>query len=616
MNNSNKTAANPNANVVSYDTSTLSDEELAKKAQEELNMEGDMEEANEVFNSLFSTRRPKNATAGLSSATKSISRGFLAGAVSLVAQPIAGAQQEGTKGFFKGLATGVASAIALPATGVCVGAYQVARGVGNQTEANKATRKGMEWNDGKREWYYYFLDKEREEIEAWELRLKNGKTGAAGAANGGMDERNVKDREYYDLLAVSTNATQGEIKKAYYKEARKVHPDKCPDDPDAATKFQALGQAYQVLSNEQTRATYDKNGKPDNENQQDFTQSVDATVFFNVMFGSTLVEPYVGELWIASIADLMMKDMAEQSAMSETELAETLTGKADKNSEEAKMKQKKREVTIAMYLRKKVQSFVDGTVALDDFGAQAQIEACKIADGSFGATFLNIIGFQLEVEAEEYIGFQKNVWDGYKAQAKKSANTTASNFKITGAAIKAASAGRKVYKEVESAQQNAAAAQLRQNADDVTAPEKSKQEIEAEQAALAAQKLEESLPTILELAWAINDRDIKKTLKNACTKVFADAGATIEQRIKRAQALKVVGHEFLTIGRLVGAAKNENEINTESIKARAEVAVMTTMAKAQGQEVSEEDTEELIRQHKEMAAKRSEATPTTGPTDY
>jgi hypothetical protein len=145
-----------NSSVKNYDTSTLTDEELAKKAQEELNMEEDMEEANEVFNSLFSTRRPKDASAGLSSATKSIGKGVLAGAVSLVAQPIAGAQQEGAKGFFKGLATGVASAVALPLTGVAIGAYQVARGVGNQGEANKAAKQGMQWDDVKREWYLLF----------------------------------------------------------------------------------------------------------------------------------------------------------------------------------------------------------------------------------------------------------------------------------------------------------------------------------------------------------------------------------------------------------------------------------------------------------------------------
>jgi curved DNA-binding protein CbpA len=585
-----------NSSVKNYDTSTLTDEELAKKAQEELNMEEDMEEANEVFNSLFSTRRPKDASAGLSSATKSIGKGVLAGAVSLVAQPIAGAQQEGAKGFFKGLATGVASAVALPLTGVAIGAYQVARGVGNQGEANKAAKQGMQWDDVKREWYFYYLNKEFEEVENW---YKQQKEDGNETSSGNPSEKKVKDREFYDLLGVSTNATSGEIKKAYYKEARKVHPDKCPDDPDAATKFQALGQAYQILSDEQSRANYDKNGKPENENQDDMMNSIDTTVFFNVMFGSTLVEPYVGELWIASVADLMMKDMAKQGDMSESELAEALTGKAEKNSMESKMKQKMREIKIAMYLREKVQRYVDGTLAGDDFGAEIQIEACKIADGSFGTTFLNIIGFQLEVEAEEYTGFQKSLLDGYKAQAKKNASATQTNFKITGAAIKAVSAGRKVYTEVEKSKE----AVNQANANGV---QKSKQELEAEQAMLAAQKLEENLPTILELAWAINTRDIKNTLRSACKKLFADANATMEQRLKRSQAIKIIGKEFLEIGKLVGASKDELN-TTEAIKARAEVAVMTTMAKAQGQEVDEKDTEELIKQQRKMAAERDSA---------
>lgn len=577
------------------DIAKMTDEQLAKQAEDALAIEGEMEEANEVFNSLFSTRRPKDTSAGFSSATKSIGKGVIAGAVSLVAQPITGAQQEGTKGFFKGLATGVASAVALPLTGVAVGAYQLARGVQNQGEANKASKQGMQWNDEERKWFYYYLDKEMETIEAW---YRDNKDVNLPSSSG--EEKNVKDRQFYDLLGVSTNATAGEIKKAYYKEARKVHPDKCPDDPDAANKFQALGQAYQTLSDDQSRAAYDKNGMPDNANQDELVNSIDTTVFFNVMFGSTLVEPYVGELWIASVAEVMMKDMAEQS---ETELAETLTGKAEKNSLESKMKQKMREVKIAMYLRDKVQPFVDLTIPGDDFGAAAQIEACKIADGSFGTTFLNIIGFQLEVEAEEYIGFQNGLWDGYKAQAKKGASSTSTNMKITGAAIKAVSAGRKVYKEVEETQ--LANDQVGENLD-ASGKKKSKQEMDAEQATLAAKKLEENLPTILELAWAINTRDIKNTLKNACKKLFADANATMEERMNRATAIKIIGKEFLEIGRLVGTSKDE--LNTsDAIKARAEVAVMTTMAKAQGQEVSEEDTEELIRQHKEMAAERDSA---------
>merc|ERR1719174_792594 len=60
--------------------------------------------------------------------------------------------------------------------------------------------------------------------------------------------RKVASLEYYDLLQIAPNATDGQIKKAYYRHARNCHPDKCGDDPDAAAAFQKLSHAYQVLS--------------------------------------------------------------------------------------------------------------------------------------------------------------------------------------------------------------------------------------------------------------------------------------------------------------------------------------------------------------------------------
>jgi molecular chaperone DnaJ len=67
-------------------------------------------------------------------------------------------------------------------------------------------------------------------------------------------------RDYYEILGIAKNADEAEIKKAYRKMALKYHPDKNQGDSEAEEKFKEAAEAYEVLSNSEKRAQYDRYG--------------------------------------------------------------------------------------------------------------------------------------------------------------------------------------------------------------------------------------------------------------------------------------------------------------------------------------------------------------------
>lgn len=116
----------------------------------------------------------------------------------------------------------------------------------------------------------------------------------------------VKDTTYYDILGVAETATEVELKKAYRKQAIKLHPDKNGNDPDAAAKFQELGEAYGILQNPELRKLYDEvgiEGMKENKMAAD-AADIDPAEFFKMIFGGDSFRDWIGEL-------SMLNDMAK-----------------------------------------------------------------------------------------------------------------------------------------------------------------------------------------------------------------------------------------------------------------------------------------------------------------
>ena len=522
------------------------------------------------FNDVFSLRRPQNVMSGLSSGLQSTGKGVLAGTAALFAAPYVGAKTEGATGFAKGLAAGIASAVVLPVVGATVGVTQIVRGAMNTPEAIHEANAGKRWDANTREWVADDLVAESVKLAettdeaiieaARERARRNGRAAgmedvindaaAGGDADGTDRTTHVASTEYYDLLNLDPSCSESEIKRAYYLAARRLHPDKNPDDPEASAKFQKVGEAYQVLSDSALRKKYDSRGK-DGLGEHAF---VDASAFFAAIFGSDQMEGLVGRLQLATMA---------------------MAG-AELRRDETRLLQERRVGRLAI----KLAAILDGfdVANPEAFEARSVSLTKTLSDASYGVPMLKLIGFVYEKQAFEFVN---DPVGGLGTWADLGMRSTAARFEQmrgrVNSQVSAAQAGWRAFQAFRMGEAEAAAAEKERReesdvsdantssgdggeskSDETSDPSSSSSGASAQNRAEAARlkRQQEAMPHVVEALWNASALDIERTIRSVCFKVLHDFSVDKKRRAARADALARLGKTFQSAEVAAGSSRD------------------------------------------------------------
>lgn len=348
-----------------------------------------------------------------------------------------------------------------------------------------------------------------------------------GSGDGsGSEKKDPKERGLYDLLGVEPDASQAAIKKAYYVKARENHPDRNRDDPAAHDRFQRTSSAYQILSDERSRRIYDEVGE---EGVRD-TPKMDPSALYSMIFGSEDFEAIIGEL---SLTMQMRAAVGDKPVPSEV----------------MPLRQRQREIRCAMNLVRTLQNYVDGDEQA--FMDKISQEVSVLSEQALGASVLGVVGQVYIEHARSELSILDSAWLSALDVANSFTDFWSTVCSGTGTMLNALNLHQQyVAADVRQAELDELR-QVPQYERDARKAQKTPVGIQLGPDATEEEKekfrlaTKETMGHALHLLWHITKYDIKTTLSTACHKVVHDHSVSEEDRRKRAQALMILGEEYV-----------------------------------------------------------------------
>ncbi|KAL7465140.1 hypothetical protein ACHAXS_005467 [Conticribra weissflogii] len=447
------------------------------------------------------------------------------------------------------------------AAGAIVGTRNLIVGIARTPEAVKFSRLGMMYYPHGREqcdrgqnhnhygnnsgpvWDYYSLDYEDKEIQIEETKMKAAfdyvkpeKKRSSRNIRRRRSGTSVKDRKYYDILGVETDANAVEIKSAYRREALRRHPDKqalsSPTTSQSPFEFVALTEAYRILIDDDSRDAYDQYGACYHEESKSMEVWDDDSVMQELLkelFRADTVKDYVGDIHISAIVGEIFGfskvGSPENESVSSVEILN--------------LQRRRRVVDIAKFLRDRVSPFVRGDLTVNQFSALCRVEARKILHNGGEHAFLTVIGKTLQQESERRLG---RVIPFVKKASSDIAQLITS--KVAGARVYAPVYLRVAIDGMASASYYAGANEKAEEEQDNCSDRLSDTHRVDQEA-------------VLDLLWQYVVTDCLGVMRDACEKLFADQSEKETKfaflqtpsliKIRKAEALGILAKELLDI---------------------------------------------------------------------